>query len=621
MHSTQATNDAIPDQSVRGTSLWDITRGQRLRYSGAIIAMLLSSLFLFGAPLIGKYAIDVVGARDLSMAMPWLGNLFDAGNFSGYLWASATLALGVTAIAGVFLYLRGRWAALASEAIVQNLRLALYARLHRVEANFYDTADTGDLVQRCSSDVETIRVFLSTHVVEIGRALMLLITVMPILFWLDQRLAWVSLVLMPFLVIGAYLFFAQVKSLFEDIDEAEARLTATLQENLTGIRVVRAFARQEYETQRFAQRNVEFRDHSYRLMLLMSYYWGISDFFAMIQLGIVLIVGATFIMSNSLSVGDLFAFLTYISMVIWPLRHLGRVLTDTGKAVVALGRVNHILATPVEVNGLVPDTGRSQGAIRFDNLHFQYDATTPVLRGLSLDIPAGETLAIVGPPGCGKTSLIRVLLGLYPYGEGSATIDGHEISELDIHWLRAQVGVVLQDPFLYSRSIGANVELGRPNAPTQDIWRACQDAAIHESILGFSKGYDAMVGERGVTLSGGQRQRLALARTLLKDPPILVLDDSLSAVDTGTEAQILTALRARKGRQTTLIIAHRLSSVRDADRILVLDDGKPVQLGSHAELAQVEGPYRRLCIIQGQLDETISADLRNSQRSSPTDAV
>lgn len=610
------------DQPPLTTSLWGITRGQRLRYSGAILAMLFTNLFLFGAPLIGKYAIDAVGARDLGQGLPGLADVFNTreADFGGYLWASAALAIGVTLVAGVFLYLRGRWAALASEAIVQNLRLELYARLHRVQAGFYDTADTGDLVQRCSSDVETIRVFLSTHVVEIGRAIMLLITVMPILFWLDERLAWVSLLLMPILVVGAYLFFARVKSLFEQTDEAEARLTATLQENLTGIRVVRAFARQEYETQRFAERNAEFRNHSYRLMLLMSYYWGISDFVAMVQMGIVLLVGAHFIMTNSLSVGDLFAFLTYIGMVIWPLRHLGRVLTDTGKAVVALGRVNHILAKPIEAAGIAPAQGRAKGVIVFDNLHFKYDSSTPVLSGLSLTVAAGETLAIVGPPGCGKTSLIKVLLGLYPYHKGSVTIDGYEVAELDIHWLRAQIGVVFQDPFLYSRSVGANVELGRPQASTTEIERACTDAAIHDSILSFSQGYESMVGERGVTLSGGQRQRLALARTLLKDPPILVLDDSLSAVDTGTEAQILTALRARKGRQTTLIIAHRLSSVRHADRILVLDEGKVKQLGNHAELASVEGPYRRLCTIQDQLDDSISADLKSSIAVAPSKA-
>jgi ATP-binding cassette subfamily B protein len=502
---------------------------------------------------------------------------------------------------------------------VQQLRLALYRRLHHLKAGFYDTADTGDLVQRCSSDVETLRVFLSAHVVEIGRAIMLLLTATPVLFWMDTRLAWLSLIMMPLLVIGAYLFFQRVKALFEQADEAEARLSATLQENLTGIRVVRAFARQAYETEKFAERNADFRDHSYRLMVLMSLYWSISDFFAMGQLGIVLIAGAYFITQGTLSVGDLFAFMTLIGMVIWPVRHLGRVLTDTGKAVVSLGRVNHILRSPAEAPGMVPPSGRAQGALRISNLHFKYSTSTPVLDGISIDIAAGETIAVVGPPGCGKTSLIRVLLRLYDYSAGSVQLDGMELRDLDKHWLRSQIGVVFQDPFLYARSIGGNVALGRPDAPNEDIWRACEDAAIHESILGFPEGYAAKVGERGVTLSGGQRQRLALARTLLKDPPILVLDDSLSAVDTGTEQQILDALRARKGRQTTLIIAHRLSSVRHADRIMVLEQGRIEQLGSHEQLAATEGLYRRLCQIQGALDDSIRDDLNADSTTASQD--
>lgn len=598
------------------TSLWTVTRGQRLRYSGAIFAMGMTNLFLFGAPLLGKYAIDVVGSRDLAAGLPWLAPLFIEGdgsaNLGGYLWATAGLALLATAIGGIFLYLRGRWAAIASEAIVQRLRHALYSRLHHLQAMFYDTADTGDLVQRCSSDVETLRVFLSAHVVEIGRALMLLVSVMPVLFWIDSRLAWLSLCLMPLLIIGAYLFFQRVKSLFEQTDEAEARLTATLQENLTGIRVVRAFARQAYETSKFAERNTAFRDHSYRLMVLMSLYWSISDFFAMLQLGIVLIAGARFIIAGTLSVGDLFAFMTLIGMVIWPIRHLGRVLTDTGKAVVALERVNHILRQAPEVDGITPPDGRASGHLVLRDLRFRYDSHTDVLAGIDLDIKPGETLALVGPPGCGKTSLIRVLLRLYDYASGSVTLDGYELRDLDKHWLRSQIGVVFQDPFLYSRTIGANVAIGRPDAVTEDIEAACEDAAVHEAILDFPEGYQSQVGERGVTLSGGQRQRLALARTLLKDPPVLVLDDSLSAVDTGTEARILAALRARKGRQTTLIIAHRLSSVRHADRIVVLDGGRIAQLGTHDELAAQPGLYRRLCEIQSDLDATIQSDLAAS---------
>jgi ATP-binding cassette subfamily B protein len=420
---------------------------------------------------------------------------------------------------------------------------------------------------------------------------------------------------MPFLAIGAYIFFSRVKDVFQITDESEAAMTATLQENLTGIRVVRAFARQGYEIEKFAARNAEFRNNNYRLIRLMGIYWSTSDLFAMSQIGIVLIAGALFVLDGLITVGTLFEFITMVSMVIWPVRQLGRVLTDTGKAVVSLGRIDEILTQEREHPGVTPGQGRARGEIRVENLEFAYESGQPVLRDISVEIRPGESLAIVGPPGSGKSSLIRVLLRMYPYQRGSVKLDGREIRELDRQWLRAQIGVVLQDPFLYSRSIRENLAVGRPSAPHAELVEACQDAAIHDSIVGFADGFESMVGERGVTLSGGQRQRLALARALLKDPPVLVLDDSLSAVDTGTEQQILTALKRRKGRQTTLIIAHRLSSVMHADRIMVLNEGRMVQLGDHATLASEVGPYRTLCDIQGALDASIRKDVAATEES------
>ncbi|MEZ5549486.1 MAG: ABC transporter ATP-binding protein [Pseudomonadales bacterium] len=598
-------------------NLWQVTRGQRSHYTFAVISTAVMSVLLFGAPLVAKYAIDVVVEQDFSFAQPQLltlaGWLAGSDPYVTYLVLSAVAAILMTAVAGMFLFSRGRLAAVASEAVVKRLREHLYHHMHHLQARYYDDADTGDLVQRASSDVETLRVFLASDVVEIGRAVMLLLCVLPFLFSLNPTLAWMSVCLMPLLVIGAYLFFTRVKDVFQITDEAEAEMTAALQENLTGIRVVRAFARQAHEIEKFAEKNRNFRNHNHRLIRLMGLYWSLSDLIAMTQIGIVLFVGARFIMQGTLTVGELFAFTTYVSIVMWPIRQLGRVLTDSGKAVVSLQRIHEVLTEPEESAELAPASGRARGDISIRHLTFAYRSDEPVLKDLSIHIEPGETLAIVGPPGAGKTSLIRVLLRMYPITAGEVLFDGVNVDQLNRQWLRQQIGVVLQDPFLYSRSIRANLAVGRPSAPEPDVLAACEEAAIRTSIERFPEGFEAQVGERGVTLSGGQRQRLALARALLKDPPVLVLDDALSAVDTGTERHILEALRRRKGRQTTLIIAHRLSSVVHADRIMVLEGGRMVQLGTHRELAAVAGPYRRLCRIQGALDESIRADLSASE--------
>jgi ATP-binding cassette, subfamily B, bacterial len=601
-------------------NLWDVTRGQRARYVAAMVAMALANLCMFGAPLVAKYAIDVVVAKDVALGTPllvapaqWLQATFGSQNaFAWYLLLSAVLAVAVTGVGGAFQYVRGRWSAVASEAIVRRLRETLYRHLHDLRAGYYDDADTGDLVQRCSSDVETLRVFLSSDVVEIGRSVLLVLGVTPILFWLDTTLACWALCLIPIIGAFSYTFFTQVKKVFQVTDEAEGEMTGVLQENLTGIRVVRAFARQDYEIAKFAEKNRIFRDHNNRLIRLMGRYWASADFVSLTQIGVVLAAGAFAIIDGRISVGTLFAFLTYEGMIIWPVRQLGRVLTDSGKAVVSLGRTNEILNQAEETLEPTPKHGRARGDIRIEHLTFGYDAARPVLRDFSLHVRPGETVAFVGAPGSGKSTLIRLLLKLYPYRQGSIRLDGQEVADVNRHWLRHQVGVVLQDPFLYSRSIAANLKVGRPDAPDPHVVQACLDAAIHDSIMELPDRYDALVGERGVTLSGGQRQRLALARALLKDPPVLVLDDSLSAVDTGTEGSILTALRARRGRHTTLIIAHRLSSVIDADRIVVLEGGRAVQIGPHAELAAVDGPYRHLCEIQGSLDAEIRTDVMST---------
>jgi ATP-binding cassette subfamily B protein len=569
-------------------TLWELTRGQRLRYASAIVAMALSYVFLCAVTFVVGRALDRIRATGAAET----------------LWIDAAWVVGLTAAGCAFAYLRLRWVALAAEAIARRMRDRLYEHLESLPCAYHDRTETGDIVQRCTSDVETVRLFLSQQAIEISRAVLLLLIVVPILSWLDPALALVSLSLFPAIFLFASIFFRRVRAIFKQVDEADAAMTSVLQENLTGIRVVRAFARQEFECGKFDERNRRHRDLHLRLFRLLSDYWALSEILCMGQLGIVLVAGGHRMLAGSITVGTLYQFMTYVAVVVWPVRHMGRVLQDTGKAIVSLGRLKEILAAAEEPRrGLVPPS-LLRGAIAVEGLTFAYGQGEPVLRDVSFSVAPGETLAILGPPGSGKSTIIQLLLRLYDYAQGSFRLDGLELRDLDPRFVRAQVGVVLQEPFLYSKTIGANVRVGRSAATHDEIVASATAASIHGTIEEFQDGYDTLVGERGVTLSGGQRQRVALARALLRDAPILVLDDALSAVDTRTETRILAALRERRGRHTTIVIAHRLSSVAHADRILVLEKGAIVQAGAHRELLEQDGPYRRLWRIQEEeLDE------------------
>ncbi|MDB6094626.1 MAG: transporter related [Verrucomicrobia bacterium] len=612
-------------------AIGSIMRGNRLRYCLALACVVLATFLAYGVPLIGSVTIDyavggkVVGPETPALIAAVLRALGGAEHLRTHLWLAPVAMVLLSLASGIFNYLKGWQASLASDGIARQLKDQLYDHLNHLPARHHDRAETGDLVQRCTSDVETARQFLAAQVMEIGTALILAVTALPLLVSLSVPMTLVSFSLIGPLIFYAYFYFRKVKQAFKDVDEAEGALTAVIQENLTGIRVVRAFARQEFERAKFAVPNALYRDRSLRLIRLMSWYWSISDVVALCQLGLTLLVGAQWIVEGRLTVGMLFAFMSYLSIMLWPLRQMGRILTDLGKTAVALTRIREILAVqreadsapvapapPPETDLAAPITGR----ISVRDLHFHHAASgLPVagrgaLNGVSFDIQPGESLAILGPSGSGKSTLLHLLLRLYDYSEGSIRFDGRELSSLPRKWLRAQVGVVMQEPFLFSKTLRDNLRLGRGDAPDQEIEAAARAASIHDTILSFEQGYNTLIGERGITLSGGQRQRVAIARAVLKRPPLLILDDAMSAIDAETESIILDALRERRGRATTLVIAHRLSTLAHADRVIVLDHGRIIQTGTHAELSAQDGLYRRLWQIQTNVEDDFKTELK-----------
>jgi ATP-binding cassette subfamily B protein len=608
--------------------IWALMRGQRLRYGFALVCLVAATAINFGVPLIGTATIDYAvsgktpGADTPALIALLLDAVGGAGALRSHLWLAPVAMVLLSLVSGVFSYLKGWQSALASDGIARQLKDRLYDHLNHLPAHYHDRMDTGDLVQRCTSDVETARQFLATQVMEIGNAVILAAAAFPLLWSLHVPMTLVSFALIGPITIYGYVYFLKIKHVFLSVDEAEGALTGVIQENLTGIRVVRAFARQDFERGKFAGPNARYRDRSLHMLRLMSWYWSISDLVALSQLGLTLLVGAYWITTGQLTVGLLFAFLSYLGIMLWPVRQLGRILTDLGKTSVALTRIGEILAVAREPEpaAVAPLPTRLGGAIAVRDLHFAHVGQggtrdhaegDGALNGVSFDVAPGESLAILGPSGAGKSTLMHLLLRLYDYPRGSIQLDGRELAALPRSWVRGQIGTVMQEPFLFSKTLRDNLRLGRSGECAEaEIEEAARAAAIHETILTFERGYDTLIGERGITLSGGQRQRMALARAILKRPPLLLLDDALSAVDGETETLILNALRERRGRATTLVIAHRLSTLVHADRIIVLDRGRILQTGSHAELAAQDGLYRRLWQIQTNVEADFKKELK-----------
>ena len=591
----------------------EFMRGSMARYMGAILAVVVSVVVGFVTPLLLAETIDAVIGDTRELRLPgFIGEWVDAMGGREYLvhnmWLIEVALIGLNVINGACQYLRGRWTAQASESIAKTIRDRLYRHLQTLNYDYHVKAETGDLIQRCTSDVETIRRFLSGQLVAVFRSVLMVGVALVIMLRMNRALTGMSMILVPLLFLFASLFFRFVMKFFKDADEAEGKMSAVLQENLTGVRVVRAFGRQKYEVEKFTGVNDHLRKQQRKVSDLLAVYWSASDLISMLQQCITLITGVFMAARGEITVGDLTVFVSYISMLLWPIRELGRILADMGKSFVSLDRIDQILCQPPEKDEPGAIDAPIDRDIEFRHVGFEYESKNPVLRDVSFTVKRGQTVAILGATGSGKSTLMLLLQRLYDVKRGEILIGGVNIRNIRKAHLRAHIGLVLQEPFLYSRSVKDNVGIARRAVQEEEIFEATRTASAHDFILEFEKGYDTLVGERGVTLSGGQKQRIAIARTLLKENDILIFDDSLSAVDTETDAAIREALKERKQGVTTFIVSHRLTTLAEADFIVVLDKGKVAQMGPHSQLIHEEGLYRRIYQIQSALEQELNRE-------------
>ena len=599
-----------PNRKKPAACMWELVRANIWPFLGAMVSTIMIVLIGFMTPILLAETIDSVLGTAPSTLPAWLLQPIEALGGREFLrqnlWVLGAVLVGLNLINGVFTFFKGRLSAVASENIALTLRESLYSHLQHLPFSYHVHAATGDLIQRCTSDVETIRRFLSVQVMEVVNTVLLVTISLIILIGKNVTITLYSMILVPALFAFATWFFNRVHKGFRVMDEAEGKMSAVLQENLTGVRVVRAFGQQQREVDKFDEASSDFRNKARHLNDLLAIYWGGGDALSMLQAMITLLICVVYASRGEITVGALIIFTTYVSQLLFPIRQLGRTLSDAGKSLISMERIQDILSSPAEPeepNALKPDL---HGDIVFDHVSFAYDNDEPILKDVSFTIPAGKTVAVLGGTGSGKSTLMYLLQRLYEPTSGTISIGGVPLNKIDREYLRSHVGLILQEPFLYSKSIRDNVGIALNHPDMERIVDAAQIACAEGFITKADQSWDTLVGERGVTLSGGQKLRVAIARTLLKDNHVLIFDDSLSAVDTETDAQIRSALHDRAKDTTTLIISHRITTLSQADFILVLEDGRVADQGTHAELCSRPGLYQRINNIQNVLEDELN---------------
>lgn len=519
----------------------------------------------------------------------------------------------ISLLRGLFSFSSSAITASSTEKATKNLRLRLFSHIQALPLAYHSKTPTGELVQRCTGDVETLRKFAATQVVEVIRMMALFTGAFIMMSSINLTYAFVSVIFVPVILIGTILFFKKESEIWTEHEKRQDKLAVIVQENLSGIRVVKAFAKENFEIDKFTKQNIEKRKWGLKLNKLHRIYWPSSDFLVHTQIAISIFFGGYLTLNNQLTVGEYTAFYTYSMLVTWPMRRPGQLVSDMGMATVAINRIFSILETEQEnYEGKSFSEEKLKGDIEFRDVSFNYEGSEKkrVLNEISFKVKAGEKIALLGPTGAGKTTIISLLLRFFDPDSGKILIDGIDSVKYSKEYLRSRFGVVLQKPFLFSTSIKDNISYAKPDSHIDEVVEAAGAARIHDIITEvFPDSYETIVGEKGVTLSGGQKQRVTIARTLLKDPDILILDDSTSAIDSETEFEIQRKLRKLMKGKTTFIIAHRITSIQDCDRIIVLDKGNILEEGTHEELVKNNGFYKKILDIQVSIEEEIDAEV------------
>jgi ATP-binding cassette subfamily B protein len=593
---------ALSPNKLKG--IWRMMTGYKLAYAGATSALAISALARTSTYLLLGYYTDKILAT---------GGIGPSGIFTNRLLLVAAGFVLLASVEGLFSYISGRLAAFTAEGITRRLRNYLFDHLQRLTFTYHAKTPTGDQIERVTSDVDALRRFYSEQAIGVGRiALLFLINFLAILM-LNSTLAWASVVVIPFILAVSLWFFKKVTAAYEKYQEQEATLSTTLQENLTGVRVVKAFARQDFEKNKFEKDNFEKFLRGKKLLYMHSLFWPLSDIVLGFQMLAGYLLGATMAINGVITVGTYVTYTGLVVWLIWPIRNLGRLIVSASTGMVSYGRIMDIVKQDREplTDGVFTPSESPKGEVVFEKVSFSYNGDeSQVLKGVSFRVLPGQSLALLGSTGSGKTSLVNLLPRFYDYTDGRILLDGHDLKDYSRDYLRRHIGIVEQEPFLFSRSIRENITYGvGRHVPMDEIEKAAKAAAIHDVIMEFPDKYDTLVGEKGVTLSGGQKQRVTIARTLLKNPRILILDDSTSSVDTETEAEIRKALDNLMENRTTFIIAHRIQSVMNADTIVVLDKGEIVEIGNHEELVAGNGMYRKIFDIQTRIEEELEQEI------------